>query len=256
MFISGLVSISFRSLEPEKVISMVEEAKLEAIEWGGDVHSPHGNIKQAESLRQKCQDAGIDLPTYGSYYRAAVRNEKNPEFSAVLDSAAALGVKTIRVWAGNRGSADADDAYRQAVADDLMKISSQAAKLNISIGLEHHGGTLTDVRGSTLALAEALPDENINFYWQPPVGSGLLENLEMIELLTPRMSHIHVFHWRHIDGKTERLPLSDGVADWARYFEAIQDNEERGAMLEFARNDSVEQFYQDAAVLRTLLRKE
>tara|TARA_B100000609_G_C17197645_1_gene426197 strand:- start:515 stop:1285 length:771 start_codon:yes stop_codon:yes gene_type:complete len=256
MFISGLVSISFRSLDPEKVISMVEESQLEAIEWGGDVHSPHGDTKQAESLRRKCADAGIVLPTYGSYYRAAVKDEKNPEFDAVLDSAAALGVKTIRVWAGNLGSADADEAYRQAVAEDLLNISAKAAKQGISIGLEHHGGTLTDVRESTLALVKAVPDENITFYWQPPIGSGLQENLDMIEALKPRMSHIHVFHWRHVDGKTERLPLSDGVADWARYFDAIADDVERGALLEFARNDSVEQFYQDAAVLRTLLKKD
>ena len=256
MFISGLVSISFRSLAPEKVISMVEETKLEAIEWGGDVHCPHGETTQAEFLKKKCMDAGIVLPTYGSYYRAAVRDEKNPEFDAVLDSAAALGVKTIRVWAGNRGSADADEAFRQAVAEDLLNISAKAAKQGIAISLEHHGGTLTDARESTLALAKAVPDKNVTFYWQPPIGSGLQENLEMIELLKPRMSHVHVFHWKLIDGTNNRLPLSDGVADWARYFDAIADDEERGALLEFARNDSVEQFYQDAAVLRTLLKKE
>ena len=43
---SGLVSITFRELNPLEIIRLVSKAGLDGIEWGGDVHVPHGDIKK------------------------------------------------------------------------------------------------------------------------------------------------------------------------------------------------------------------
>lgn len=43
----GLVSISFRNRTAEEIIEAVKNAGLNAIEWGGDVHVPHGNVSRA-----------------------------------------------------------------------------------------------------------------------------------------------------------------------------------------------------------------
>jgi hypothetical protein len=44
MIQTGLVSITFRQLSPPAIIDLVRQAGLEGIEWGGDVHVPHGDL--------------------------------------------------------------------------------------------------------------------------------------------------------------------------------------------------------------------
>ncbi len=44
MIKSGLVSITFRQLTCEQIVDLVSKAKLDAIEWGGDIHVPHDNM--------------------------------------------------------------------------------------------------------------------------------------------------------------------------------------------------------------------
>ena len=50
----GLVSISFRDLFPKQIVDMVAEVGLDAIEWGGDVHVPHGDSRGRRSQRFDC----------------------------------------------------------------------------------------------------------------------------------------------------------------------------------------------------------
>ena len=255
MFISGLVSISFRKFDIDKVIEMVKKAGLEAIEWGGDVHVPHGDIARAKEVRDKCDEAGIILPSYGSYYWAAGENEDNPDFADVLEAGKVLGVKTIRIWAGTRGSVDADAEYRTAVAEDIKRVAALSTQVGISVSLEFHGGTLTDTRESTLALMPEVPDSNIKFYWQPPVGSSVADKVETITLMEQRVSNIHVFHWNMVDGRHNRLSLCEGIDQWTQYFAALDSIQPRVAMLEFVKKDDESQFYQDAEVLKKLLNK-
>jgi 3-dehydroshikimate dehydratase len=51
MIKTGLVSVSFRKFSPEKIIEMVKNAGLCAIEWGGDVHVPHGDVELARKVK-------------------------------------------------------------------------------------------------------------------------------------------------------------------------------------------------------------
>ena len=57
----GLVSISFRKYSPEDILKAMREADLEYIEWGGDVHAPHGNIEECEKIRALTEKYGIKI---------------------------------------------------------------------------------------------------------------------------------------------------------------------------------------------------
>jgi sugar phosphate isomerase/epimerase len=65
----GLTSITHRQLSPLEVVALASEANLEAIEWGADVHLLPGSPAAARDLAARCRDAGIDCPSYGSYFR-------------------------------------------------------------------------------------------------------------------------------------------------------------------------------------------
>lgn len=249
MIIPGLVSITFRQLSPPEIIKLVAEANLKVIEWGGDVHVPHGDIKQAETVARWTVDAGLSVVAYGSYYRLATPDQ--PAFESILETAIALGAPTIRVWAGNKGSADADEGYWQQVYDEARQIAEMAKQVNLSVSFEFHDGTLTDTAQSALQLMEAVQHDNLAMYWQPPHRLSTEERIASLVSLLPYLTHVHVFQWHrnHPDLRI-RYALHEGQSEWQIFLEHLKDSEELHAvMLEFVRDDDPDCFREDAKTL-------
>ena len=82
---TGLVSITFRKKKPEEIVALAAKGGLEGIEWGGDVHVPHGDMAAAKNARLLTTGAGIEVAAYGSYYRVAHSEQvDNLPFAKVL----------------------------------------------------------------------------------------------------------------------------------------------------------------------------
>ena len=237
--VPGLVSVTFRQLTPEEVIALAAKHGMVAIEWGGDVHVPTGELAVARDVAARCADVGIAVEAFGSYYRAA------GDFEPVLETALALGAPRIRVWAGQRGSAEETD--RAAVVDDLRRVAELAAAAGIEIAVEYHANTLTDTLSSALELFAEVPA--LRPYWQPPVGSTVADARQAVPALMPVAAH--VFSW---DDTGDRLPLAARADLWVpvlRELSAMPGT--RHALLEFVRHDDPVAFAEDAAVLRDWL---
>ncbi|MBN1639977.1 MAG: sugar phosphate isomerase/epimerase [Anaerolineae bacterium] len=246
----GLVSITFRQLAPREVVALVARTGLTGIEWGGDVHVPHGDVQRARQVRQLTVDAGLEIPAYGSYYR--VGHQEPCPFEAVLETAVALGTPVVRVWAGKQGSAQADRAYWDRVIDDSRRIADLAAASGVTVAYEFHGGTLTDTNASAKALLEAADHDNVLTYWQPPRGASTAYCLEGLEMVLPWLCHVHAFTWRALpDGSSvERLALAAGTEAWRQYLaKAAACGHDLYAEIEFVRDDAPERLEEDAATL-------
>ncbi len=249
MINTGLVSITFRQLDPETIVPLVSQAELDAIEWGGDVHVPHGEVLRARSVRQLSLGAGIRMPSYGSYYR--VGHGEPIAFVRIVDTALALGATVIRVWAGKQGSEDADETYWQRVIEDSIQIADVAEQAGLVIAYEFHANTLTDSYTSTQKLLEQVNHASVKTYWQPPTGVSIAENLEGLEALLPWLVNVHVFSWQPTEEGTERMPLAAMEDAWHQYFDLIATAEgDHHALLEFVRDGTPEQFLEDAKTLR------
>ena len=61
MLSTGLVSITFRNLKPIDIVKLVSQAGLKGIEWGGDIHVPHGNIERARETAKMTEDYGLAI---------------------------------------------------------------------------------------------------------------------------------------------------------------------------------------------------
>lgn len=146
----GLVSITFRKLPPETIIALAMENTLAAIEWGGDIHVPHGNIAVARSVAKMTRDSGLKTAAYGSYYHLIESKSQGLEFRTVLDTAVELEAPLIRIWPGGIASSQADDNYRKLAIEETQAIAQLAAKQNITIAFELHRETLTDTGRSAL----------------------------------------------------------------------------------------------------------
>lgn len=256
MIKTGLVSITFRELPIEEIVTLVSKTGIDAIEWGGDIHVPHGDIKKARKVRKLCEDSNIALPSYGSYYRAGDSEENGLTFKSVLETAEALQAKTIRVWGGRQASAETSCEDRKKRVEDLVRIANIAEKSNISISLEYHANTLTDSDASTRRLIREVNHKNLHFYWQPPNGASEDESMKTLITVLPYLSNIHIFHWTLSPSKSiEMHPLEEGAKRWKRYFEVIKEYDplaDRYAMLEFVKNGITAQFKKDAKIMKEL----
>jgi len=254
----GMVSITFRQLSPADIVMLARDAGLAGIEWGGDIHVPFGDQARAREVRQLTVDAGLTVVSYGSYYR--VGEPTTEPFERILETALELGAPSVRVWAGKRGSAAADDAYRAAVEQDGRLIADLAAIAGLNVAYEFHGQTLTDTAASARALMESLARTNVRSYWQPRTeATTVADNLSQMAAVAPWLSHLHVFNW-HAESEPKphvtRQPLRDGMTEWTRYLaQARADGRDRYAMLEFVRDDSPAALREDAAALLELLRQ-
>ena len=256
MIKTGLVSITFRKLSVDEIIRLVSEAGLDSIEWGGDVHVPHGNISAARNAKRLCDSSGLEVASYGSYYKAGSGPKQELSFSSILDTALELDAGTIRVWAGEKNREDADPEYQSMVIDDLLRIADLAKESGPSISIEFHGGTLTNTNDSAIQLIKELSHPNIRLYWQPPVGRDEKYCMDGLERISDSVSNLHVFHWDVLDGRIQRLPLADGEISWLKYLSIFKRTEKtRHALIEFVKDDAPENLISDASALKSWVQK-
>ncbi|MEQ7009678.1 TIM barrel protein [Actinopolymorpha sp. B17G11] len=260
--VPGLVSVTFRQLAPARVVELAADAGLRAVEWGGDVHVPVGNLRAAEHVRGLCAGHDLAVASYGSYFRPG--SDAAADFVPVVETAVALGAPSVRVWAGRLGSGEATERQRADVVDGLAKAVVQAAEHDLKVALEFHPGTLTDTVDSTLALLDEVrvllgtSGPAAWTYWQPGRGTPTpAQARDEVRALGRHLMTAHVFSWS-ADGA--RLPLADRADLWQGVLADLRgeqgaepraegDAVTRFALLEFVRDDDPGAFRQDAASL-------
>jgi len=270
MIQTGLVSVTFRKLTPRAIVDLVAKAGLDAIEWGGDVHVPHGEVETACTVRRMTEDAGLIISSYGSYYR--VGHGEPVRFETVVETAIALGAPIIRVWAGRQGTGTADEAYWDRVIEDSVDCADLAAGAGLGIAYEYHAKTLTDTDEAAVRLLQAVNHDAVTTYWQPRGHATIEQNLAGLARILPWLSHIHVQSWRPQQGQSRprqgrprpqqdsgaegpvRAPLSAMAGPWSQWLDAAATAPgDHAAMIEFVANDTPEQFLADAEVLKKLI---
>ncbi len=251
MLKSGLVSVTFRKLDYKSIIECAKSVGLSAIEWGGDIHVPHGDLQKAHLVRTETMDAGLEIAAYGSYYISGHSAEEGLDFETVLETAVELAAPTIRIWAGKIGSAEADKSYWLKIVRESKKIAELAAAKKINLSFEFHRNTLADSAQSVLRLMQEISDENLKVYWQPSVGMASEDNLKDLDLLLGYITNVHIFHW---NADRSRCLLQDGIKDWKSYLDKLLSSKQNHyVMLEFVKDDSPENFLNDAKTLKGLL---
>lgn len=246
---AGLCSVTFRALAPERIVDLAADARLEVIEWGGDVHVPPGDTARAQQVSRATTDAGLAVASYGSYFRA----QEGEEITAILDSAEALGADRVRVWAGRVGSADATPGERAVTIARLQSAASEAQQRGIGLALEFHSGTLADSASATLNVLSEVDSAALSTYWQPTVAASDDLAVAEYEAIAPLVSAMHVFSWWP---ETQRLRLHERGDLWRRIFvaAALKETAPRDALLEFVPGDDPGLLAAETATLRGAIR--
>lgn len=249
--IPGLTSVTFRKLSCSEIITLTRKAGLACIEWGGDIHVPHGDLNRAREVKKMMTDSNLQTSSYGSYYHCGI-DQENTAFEKILEIALELNAPLIRVWAGKKGSNKSSREECELVVSDSRRIADLAFAAGIRIGFEFHNGSLNDNAEATRNLIAEIGRPNFGAYWQPPVGMSFEECCASLKTVLPHLQNIHVVHW--VGQTVKRMLLSEGKESWRGYLElAGQSPGDHHVLLEFVQNDDPSVLMDDARTLKTLI---
>ncbi len=241
----GLVSVSFRQNTPLEIIQECSNCGISAIEWGSDVHAPADDMNRLIEIAKLQSEYGIECSSYGTYFRVGVN--KTEEIYAYIKAAKRLGTRTLRIWSGNKGSADTDESEKAALFAECKALARIAESEDVVLCTEFHGGTYTDTAESTLELICAIGSKKFKTYWQPNQHKTAEENLSWAEKVANVTENIHVFNWEG----NKKYPLTEAMDTWKGYFSRFSG--ERYALLEFMPDGKIESLKCEADALRKIL---
>lgn len=244
MYSPGLVSISFRKHSPEEIIIAAKKAGLECIEWGSDVHAPYNDNEKLNRIATLQNEHGICCSSYGTYFRLGVTpTEELPQY---ICAAKKLGTDILRLWCGNKGSAEYSQKEKELLFAECSKASAIAENSGVTLCMECHNHTFTDELIAALELMNAVNSPAFKMYWQPNQYKTIKSNLEYAEAISDYARHIHVFNW----SGDERYPLEESVDLWRKYLEKFKG--ERALLLEFMPDDEINSLSREADALRKI----
>ncbi|MBR4859456.1 MAG: TIM barrel protein [Clostridia bacterium] len=184
----GFTSTSFRQIKSiEKIVKIASESGADCIEWGGDVHIK--DVKTAEFAKKLCDDAGITVSSYGSYYRVGSKNAD--EWKNVCEIAYALGAESIRVWLGIKDSEITDGETYRNLVEDGKAICSVAKQYNLTVCPECHDNTFNNNTDAFLKIRRDIDCDNFKTYFQSRY-KRLEYDLDRIERTMPYTESVHI----------------------------------------------------------------
>jgi NADH:flavin oxidoreductases, Old Yellow Enzyme family len=249
MFSTGIVSVTFRKLSVDAIISAAVDNKLAGIEWGGDIHIPPNDIENAKNVAMKCAENELKIFSYGSYYALG----QDSDFTDILNTAIVLNTPNIRIWAGKKNSEDVTAGEWNQMVEETRVIADKLAEHNITLSFEYHGNTLTNTPESAVKLMTDVNRNNVKLYWQPNQYKDVEWNKAALRMVLPYLTNVHVFNWNG----NEKLPLEDASKTWTEYINIIKaDNKFHNLLLEFVKDDSMANFEADSAALNKLLEND
>lgn len=240
----GLVSISFRDKTPEEIIKAVSAAGLSCIEWGSDVHAPSGDNERTEQILSLQKQYGISCCSYGTYFKLGEGDIS--ELEPLIATAKRLGTDILRLWCGNKDSADYTENEKQALFAECKAAAALAEKNGVTVCMECHPHTFTDALSSAKELMAAVKSPAFKMYWQPNQYKTEAENLEYAKWVCPHCTNIHVFNWEG----DNHYPLSGGTESWKKYLEKLGGG--HCLLLEFMPDNRIESLKSEAAALKMI----
>ncbi len=158
----GLCSVTFRKKSAAKVVEIAKNAGVEYIEWGGDIHVT--NREEARIVKSLCDNEGIKICSYGSYYRVGCADKS--KWEEICRIAAEMKAPSVRVWLGEKGSSETTQTEYSCILEDLKSICSVARKYNLTVCPECHDNTYNDNTDAFLKIKKELNAKNFKTYFQ------------------------------------------------------------------------------------------
>lgn len=158
----GMTSVTFRNKTVAEVVNICRRENVHYIEWGSDVHVQ--NLCDAQKAKQLCDEAGIAVSSYGSYYR--VGSGTAEQWRSLCENASAMGADSIRVWLGTKDSEETSGAEYHILLEDCRRICDVAKAYGIFVCPECHDNTFNNNTDAIIRFRNDLGRDNFKSYFQ------------------------------------------------------------------------------------------
>ena len=158
----GFTSTTFKKKTVAEVVEIAKKAGVRYVEWGENYHV--NSIDDAKAAKALCDEAGIEICSYGSYYRAGCGDAE--KWKQICKIAAAMGAESVRIWLGTKNSEDTDEALRKALLEDTKRMCRVAAEYSLLVCAECHDNTFNNNTDVILSFVKELGAENFKTYFQ------------------------------------------------------------------------------------------
>lgn len=242
----GFTTVTFRDKSIDEIYEIANKNKIKYIEWGGDKHLPVDDSVALEKIKHLSKLYGITNYSYGSYYRAG---ENNPEKAEkICKLASEIGASIVRIWLGNKGSFFTAKNEFDAMVKDVKNVCKMAQKYNLIIASEFHQKTYNDCGKACLKFIEAVNMQNYKTYWQPLKQNNF--DFKNLEKVVDNVVIAHIFNWRNFN---ERYMFDYKSERWQKFFIAMKSNKNIVGIMEFVKDDSIDNFAQDYKTIINML---
>lgn len=196
----GFTSTSFRQIKSlEKIVKIASDSGADCIEWGGDVHVK--DVQTAERAKKLCDDAGIIITSYGSYYR--IGSKDYDEWENICRIAEALGAESVRVWLGTCDSEITDEETYKNITEDGKAVCKIAEKYNLTVCPECHDNTYNNKTDAFLKIYRDIGCRNFRTYFQSRY-KRMEYDLDRIERT---LAHVESVHISYSEQSREQFPI-------------------------------------------------
>lgn len=196
----GFTSTSFRQIRSlEKIVKIASSAGADCIEWSGDIHVK--DVQTAKYAKKLCDDAGIIISSYGSYYRVGSKN--TDEWKNICEIAEALGAEYVRVWLGKSDSEITDEEIYRCLVEDSKAICKVAQEYNLIVCPECHDNTFNNNTDAFLKIYQDIGCDNFRTYFQSRY-KRLEYDLDRLERTLPYIRSIHI---SYSEQSREQFPI-------------------------------------------------
>lgn len=237
----GLASVTFRQKTIEEIVALCEEAGVDCIEWGSDIHVR--TAEDAKKAKTLCDKAGIEISSYGSYFR--VGSGKSEEWLTLCENAKIMGARSIRAWLGEKDSEKTSDREYKMLLEDAEKICTIAESYGLLVCPECHDYTFNNNTEAFLKIRSELNKPNFRTYFQSRYFR-MEYDLDRIEKTYEFIENVHVSYF---DQMREQESKIKDAAYLDKLLEKLKEKHFSGAViLEFCKSD--EEFFKDIKNLK------
>jgi sugar phosphate isomerase/epimerase len=231
-------------MSPTQALDFAQELELDGLDLicQADYRcaiAPDAPIEVARQLRQEADARGLVIGAMTPYEKrsnspsATERNLALDAFCHAIDLGAALGARSVRVFAG-AGVEDRDwERGVDAVVSVMREAASHAADHGIGLNLENHDGTMADSAARTYEIWKRINAKNVGIVYDP---ANLIRDAkeafpESLNVQLEAIRLVHVKDYSFVPGTARSalneagrrsVPVGDGEVPWAGILPALK----------------------------------
>lgn len=184
----GFTSTSFRQIRSiDRITRIAVDSGAQIIEWADKFHVT--DEQSAKYAKKSCDDSGIEISSYGTYYR--VGSNDSQRWKQICELSSIMNCGSVRVWLGNEGSARTTEKVYQNILEDTVKICETAKEYGLIVCPECHDRTYNDNTDAFLKLYDDSGCDNLGTYFQSRYKKQEYD-LDRIKRTLPYIESVHI----------------------------------------------------------------